>query len=518
MSKQTFLKGTLILIMAGFVTKILGFINRMVMARIMGSEGVGLYMMAVPTMLLILTLTQMGLPVAISKLVAEAEAKGQTSRIKQILVVSLAITISLGAVFTTIMILTAPLVATTLLTDERAYYSLIAVAPIVPIVAVSAVIRGYFQGRQNMKPTAYSQMLEQIVRITLVAVLSTAFLPLGIEYAAAGAMLSVIAGEFVSLLYMLFLFKRRKSFKLRKRFFSYLGEGKETSKQLLRIALPTTGSRLIGTVSLFFEPIIVAQSLAIAGVATVVATKQYGELAGYIIPLLTLPTFITFSLSTSLLPSISEAAAKNQQYLIHARLEQAMRLSFIAGGLAMVVLLVYAEQIMSFMYQAPEASGFLKVMAPFCLFLYIQGPLQAALQALDLAKPAMYNSLTGALVKTAAIFALATRPEFGIMGAALAIVIGFVLVTLLHLATIAKNVGFSIELKMIAKLVVLIGGTIYASQLFEAYTHLSSNSLIQLLSELSLTSAFYVMLMFVLQLLKPSEIRHFPFFRRWSKQ
>ncbi|MDQ0205405.1 stage V sporulation protein B [Alkalicoccobacillus murimartini] len=518
MSKQTFLKGTLILILAGFVTKILGFINRMVMARIMGSEGVGLYMMAVPTMLLILTLTQMGLPVAIAKLVAEAEAKGETSKIKQILIVSLAITISLGAVFTTAMILCAPFVASHLLTDARAYYSLIAVAPIVPIVAVSAVLRGYFQGRQNMKPTAYSQMLEQMVRITLVAVLSTAFLPLGIEYAAAGAMLSVIAGEFVSLIYMLFLFKRKKSFKLRRKFFAFLGEGKDTSKQLLKIALPTTGSRLIGTVSLFFEPIIVAQSLAIAGVATIVATKQYGELAGYIIPLLTLPTFITFSLSTSLLPSISEAAAKNQQHLIHTRLEQAMRLSFIAGGLAMVVLLVYAEQIMSFMYHAPEASGFLKIMAPFCLFLYIQGPLQAALQALDLAKPAMYNSLVGALVKTAAIFALATRPEFGIMGAALAIVIGFVLVTLLHLATIAKNAGFSIELKMIGKLIILIGGSIYISNLFETYTQFATNPLLELLIQLTLTGSTYIVLMFVLNLLKASEISHFPLFRNLVKK
>ncbi|WP_373370415.1 stage V sporulation protein B [Alkalicoccobacillus plakortidis] len=490
----------------------------MVMARIMGSEGVGLYMMAVPTMLLILTLTQMGLPVAISKLVAEAEARGETSKIKQILVVSLAITISLGAVFTTTMILTAPYVASHLLTDSRAYYALIAVAPIVPIVAVSAVLRGYFQGRQNMKPTAYSQMLEQIVRITLVAVLSTAFLPLGIEYAAAGAMLSVIAGEFVSLIYMLFLFKRKKSFKLRRKFFAYLGEGKQTSKQLLKIALPTTGSRLIGTVSLFFEPIIVAQSLAIAGVATIVATKQYGELAGFIIPLLTLPTFITFSLSTSLLPSISEAAAKNQQHLIHARLEQAMRLSFIAGGLAMVVLLVYPEQIMSFMYHAPEASGFLKIMAPFCLFLYIQGPLQAALQALDLAKPAMYNSLFGAIIKTAAIFVLATRPEFGIMGAALAIVIGFVLVTLLHLATIAKNAGFSIELKMIGKLVVLIGGTIYASTMIEKYAHFAINPLLELMIQLSLTGSIYIVLMFVLNLLKASEVKRFAVFGKVIKK
>ncbi|HZH60124.1 MAG TPA: oligosaccharide flippase family protein, partial [Metabacillus sp.] len=86
MSKQTFLKGTLILILAGFITRVLGFINRIVVARFIGEEGVGLYNMAVPTLVLVITITQLGLPVAISKLVAEAEAQGDHRRIKKILV------------------------------------------------------------------------------------------------------------------------------------------------------------------------------------------------------------------------------------------------------------------------------------------------------------------------------------------------------------------------------------------------------------------------------------------------
>ncbi len=80
MSKQTFLQGTLILIMAGLITRFLGFINKIVVARIMGAEGVGLYMMAVPTLLLIITLTQLGLPVAISKLIAELMPKTTQKR------------------------------------------------------------------------------------------------------------------------------------------------------------------------------------------------------------------------------------------------------------------------------------------------------------------------------------------------------------------------------------------------------------------------------------------------------
>src|SRR6478752_4702120 len=161
-----FLKGTFILLIAGLITRVLGFINRIVIARSIGEEGVGLYMMAFPTFILVVTLTQMGLPVAISKNIAEAEAKGNYSEIKKILVVSLALTISLS------LILLTPILSTTLFTDERVFYPLMAIAPVVPIIAISSVLRGYFQGRQNMKPAALSQLIEQIVRIALITVLT----------------------------------------------------------------------------------------------------------------------------------------------------------------------------------------------------------------------------------------------------------------------------------------------------------------------------------------------------------
>ena len=95
-----FLRGTIILLAAGLITRVLGFINRIVIARFIGEEGVGLYMMAVPTFILAITITQIGLPVAISKNVAEAEAAGDTAKIKKILVVSLATTITLSVIFT----------------------------------------------------------------------------------------------------------------------------------------------------------------------------------------------------------------------------------------------------------------------------------------------------------------------------------------------------------------------------------------------------------------------------------
>ncbi|ARK29215.1 stage V sporulation protein B [Halalkalibacter krulwichiae] len=515
MTKQTFLKGALILIIAGLITRFLGFVNRIVVARIMGAEGVGLYMMAIPTLMLVITLTQLGLPVAISKLVAEAEASNDRQRIKRILVVSLSVTSVLSIFFTIAMLAFAPIVANNFLTDARAYYPLIAITPIVPIVALSSVMRGYFQGRQNMKPTAYSQVIEQIVRITLVAVMTTAFLPLGIEYAAAGAMLSVVIGELASLIYMIFMFKRKKRFKLRRDFFAYAKGGKKTFRDLMSIALPSTGSRLIGSISLFFEPIVVAQSLALAGVATVIATKQYGELAGFVIPVLLLPTFITYSLSVSLVPAISEAAAKKHYKTIHYRLNQALRLALLSGGISAVILYVYAEPIMDLMYDTPTVATYLKLMAPFSIFLYFQSPLQAALQALDLAKAAMMNSLFGNVIKITAIFVLASRPDLGIMGAALAIVIGFVLVTLLHFASIAKTISFTVDTKMIVKSILLIAASTWVGFLVAGYAFTSLPQLWQTLLGIIVTTVFYSTLMLVLGLLKQEEVSRVPLFGKW---
>ncbi|WP_096440378.1 stage V sporulation protein B [Alteribacter populi] len=511
MTKQSFLKGAFILILAGLITRILGFVNKIVVARIMGAEGVGLYMMAVPTLLLIIALTQLGLPVAISKLVAEADAVGDRLRIKRILVVSLTITAVLSVIFTTVMVIGAPLISKTLLTDARAFYPLVAISPIVPIVALSSVLRGYFQGLQNMKPTAYSQVIEQIVRITLVATFTTALLPYGIEFAAAGAMISVVIGELASLLFMIYQFKRKKRFKVRKQFFEHVKGGRSTLNNLLSIALPTTGSRLIGSVSFFFEPIVVAQSLAIAGVATAVATAQYGELAGYVIPLLLLPTFITYSLSVSLVPAISEAASQKNYATIHYRLDQALRLALVSGGGAAIVLYMFAEPIMSLMYNAPEVAAYVVIMAPFSIFLYFQGPLQAALQALSLAKAAMYNSLIGAVVKIAAIFVLASRPELGIMGAALAIVTGFILVTLLHFATLAKTISFTLDVKDFLKVIIAIAATGFVAHLVIVYIPLTGGLAIRTTLQIAITGFVYTILLFVLGLVKKDEARRIPF-------
>jgi stage V sporulation protein B len=375
------------------------------------------------------------------------------------------------------------------------------------------VLRGYFRGRQNMRPSAVSQILEQFVRITLIAVMTKAFLPYGIEYAAAAAMVSSVIGELVSLVYLMTAFKLKKHFRVRKNFFQFVHSGKKTFKDLMDIALPTMGSRMIGSVAWFFEPIVVVHSLALAGVIAVEATKQYGALTGFAMPLLMLPSFVTFSLATSLVPAISEANTQNNNKLIEYRLQQALRFAFITGGLAVVILYVLADPLMELMYGSTKGSYFIRLMAPFFLFYYYQGPLQAVLQALNLARAAMINSLIGAIVKTAVIFLLASQASFGINGVALGIMVGFVLVTILHFATVLKKISFSFYIRDYLKGFLVMAGTGWLGYWLFANTLLAEPLTIRVLFSLLAMSASYIVMIILIGLIRKDEIKRIPWLR-----
>lgn len=507
----------MILIIAGMITRVLGFINRIIVARVMGEEGVGLYMMALPTLFLIITLTQIGLPIAISKRVAEADAMDDRKKIKQIISLSLLIITCTSIIFTIAIVLFAPVIANHLLTDGRTLYPIYAIAPIVPVIAFTSVIKGYFQGVQNMKPQSVAIIIEQTIRIIAVFLFVSYLVPYGIEFAATGAMASVLIGEAASLLYLVYLFKRKKIVKVRQKFFVHLKGSKQTGKDMLSIAIPNTGSKLISAVTNFLEPIIVAQSLMYAGVTIENATKQYGELTGFAMPLLFLPSFITNSLSIALVPAISEAEAKNDMEHVHYRITQAIRISFASGALATIVFSLFSIPILTYMYDSSNASRYIILMAPFFLLLYIQAPLQAALFALDYAKQAMWNSFIGAIFKFAVLVFLASNATYGIMGVAIAISASVVLITLLHLHALNKAIQFKISfqdiLKMCTLLIVMYGAGYALKLLFGEY----ANQLVYLIIILVILSIIYIIHLFLLKFITKAELKQIPYIQHFFK-
>lgn len=517
MTKQTFIGGTLILVAAGIINRLLGFVPRIALPRIIGAEGVGLYQLGYPFLIMVLTFITGGIPLAVAKLVAEAESEGNEKRVRKVLKAALLLATSMGLVLTVICLAAASWITTHLLTDSRVYTTFMIMSPIILLVAVSSVFRGYFQGRQNMIPTALSQITETVVRIGCMLAFSWMMMPYGLEYAAAGAMLGVLVGEAAGMLVMLFMYQlTRKNYQMYQK--ASIGSnpghagGISALKQLIRICVPVTASKLVGSGTYLLESIMIAQSLALAGIATATATAQYGALQGMIIPVLLLPSALTFSLSVSLVPSLSEAAARGDTRTIHKRLHQSLRLALVTGAPFAVIMYVLAEPVCRYLYGQGEIGIMLKMMAPVALFIYFQAPLQAALQALDKPGTALINTAVGAMCKLGLIYVLASNPKMGILGAVIAICVNIVLVTALHYASVSRMLRFSMQTADFLKTgaaMALMGAVLYL--VMNAGWPLSH--LLRFLTSMTAGMAVYMALIFLFKLVDRDDFRRVPGFR-----
>ena len=198
---EKFLKGTFILTIASFVVKVIGALNWIFVSRILGGEGIGLYNMAFPIYFFAMTVSQAGVPVAISIITAERVALNDIYGAKRVFRISMLLMLLTGIFFSVLTYFSAQwLIEWQFIRDPRAYMSVVALSPTIFFVTFLASSRGYLQGWQRMTPTAVSQIVEQIFRVITMIVLADLLLPWGLDYAAAGASLGALAGAVTGLM------------------------------------------------------------------------------------------------------------------------------------------------------------------------------------------------------------------------------------------------------------------------------------------------------------------------------
>lgn len=526
MNKQTFIQGAMILMVAGVINRVLGFLPRILLPRIIGDEGVGLYQLGYPFFLVIVTIISGGIPLAVAKLVAEAESQDNRQKSNLILRNSLLLTCGVGVLFTLLCVVFAPWVSNHILTDPRVYQTFLAMSPMIVIVAASSVYRGYFQGKQDMIPSALSSTLETIARIICGLWFSYLMLPMGIAYGAAGAMLGVVAGEVVGFAVLIWQYSRLRRREGKKRTKSAPPSGPldqndgvpankgglfSSLKSILTIAIPVTAGKLVGSLSYLLESITTAQALAMAGIATAMATAQYGALQGMIIPLILLPGALTASLATSLVPSLSEAKARGDEKTIHLRLHQSLRLALLTGAPFAAIMYVMAEPLCLVIYNHADIAGMLKIIAPFAIFVYAQPPLQAALQALDQPGRALINTLIGAIIKIILIFYLAVNPSLGIYGAVIAIITNMIIVTLLHSYSIARTIRYHVPILDIIKIIsaMIIMGA-FGKFIYE-HVAATASAATQIMIVVGSSGIMYLVLLALLGMIDINDIKRIPF-------
>ena len=196
--RSKFIKSTIILIIGGFITKILGVIIKIALTRAISTDGIGLYMLILPTFNLFITLCTLGLPTAISKLVSEKKRSS-----KKIVLSIVPIVILFNIVLMLLLFLIAPLIAKYLLKNTSTYYPLICISLTLPFICISSIIKGYFFGKEKMFPYTLSNIVEQLIRLFLTIFFIPSLIKYNLITAICGVVLINIASEFTSILTLL---------------------------------------------------------------------------------------------------------------------------------------------------------------------------------------------------------------------------------------------------------------------------------------------------------------------------
>jgi len=456
MKKQTFIQGTIILVVVGMIVKVLGLINRMVIARFLTSEGIGIYMMVMPTFILLISLAQLGFPIAISKLVSENNIKQRLSN-QSIVLKALKISLINSILLIVVLLLSAKFLSFNLLNDKRTYYPILSLVFFIPLVSFSSIIKGYLHGYKIMGVPSYSQLLEQIIRISTSITLVLFLLPYSIEAAVCGAILSISLGEMASLAYMIFKIKNKRSWnRILKKRSEHTEYEKNITKDILTISLPATGSRLIGSLSHFFEPIIFSFAMMSIGISSHYVTRIYGQITGYTISLLLVPSFFCVAVSTPLIPIISEAYVKKNSENINHYFNLSIFLSFLTGCIFTVILTLYPKELMKLFFDTTDGVIFLAYMAPLFLIHYFQLPITSTLHAINKAKAAMFNTLIGAAIKLFLTYILVTTPSINIHGLTIAIIVNSIFVTIADFIVLYKTVKIKFNAQTIFTSIILL--------------------------------------------------------------
>lgn len=427
MLKEKFIKSTIILIIGGFITKIMGMLIRVVMTRTVGLEGTSLYMLILPTFSLFVAISQLGFPVAISKLVAEDRYNN-----KNIMFSTITVSIILNVVLMLIVLLLAPFLANNLLHNKDAYLPIVAISLVLPFDSMSSILRGYFFGKQRMIPHVISNILEQIVRITIMIFLVPNFLVYSVKITVTVLVLINVISELSASLVLFFFLP--KNFKIKK---EDLKPSKQNIVNVLDIALPTTGGRLIGSIGYFFEPIILTLTLIKVGYSSNYIMTEYGIITGYVMPLLLLPGFFTAAISSALIPVVSKGYVNKNYNYVKRKLKQAIIISLAIGIPVTVILMIFPKIFLKLIYNTDHGSTYLRTIAPVFLLYYIQSPLSSILQSIGKAKEMMFDNLKGIIVKTALIFILSLF-KIGLFGLLIGTSINIIIVTISHYLNVKK--------------------------------------------------------------------------------
>ncbi len=447
--KQGFIKGALILSLSGFLVKIIGVLFRIPLTNLVGSAAMSYYSSAYSVYVLLLSVSTSGLPTGISVIVSRFSALRQNRSVMKTMRISLAIFVSFGLILSILGSIFSENIALTMNSSE-AWYSVIAIMPSIFFISVVSVFRGFFQGLNNMTPTAVSNIIEACSKLIFGYGFSFWLYTHGYpeEIIVGGAIFGVTVGTVLSSLYMLIAYfvKRKKIYGLSRKITKENISGRFIFKNLMMITLPlmlsSVTSNLMGTIDAFLVMSRMKEYLPLE-----MAKLNWGAYANMSQTVFNLPSFIIISLGTSLVPSISSAFTLRRGNELRGTIEKAFKYtSIIAFGSAFSLYLL-SDNFLSILFGGdPEgvfvAVPLLQILAFALISVGFTNISASVLHSLGKSYLSVFSVAVGAVVKTFATYILVSVPEINIAGAPLATNIAYPVMMLLNIVFIRKNLGF----------------------------------------------------------------------------
>lgn len=403
------IKGAAWIAAGGFIAKIIGAIYRIPLTNLIGGKGLGLYQMVYPVYCLLLTVSATGIPSSIAKLTAERIRKGQGTRPLFVSAMKLFVIIGVGG--TAIMAIVSPFLAKAQGSGEvlGGYYAL---APSVLLVSAISVFRGYFQGKNDMMPTALSEIAEQVIKVAFGILFAYLFKD-KIALAVTFLLLAVSLSELFTLFLMLALYRREGQKEQN-------DGGRVAFKTILRMSIPVTFLSLLIPLSTLIDSVLATRLLSVYEAD---AVTLYGLFSGGAVTVIGLPVSVCYGIAAASIPRI---AAEPSGKMARKKIFRSLGLTALLGGVSAVGLYLFAEPAVRIIFRSltgGEKETLVRLVQVYSISAFTLScsqTLAACLTAQGKPQYAAFSMLVGVIVKTVSYFFWLKDPEISVFGLAYA--------------------------------------------------------------------------------------------------
>ncbi len=432
---KSLLYGTLILTAANFIVRFLGFIYRIFLSRMIGPQGMGLIQLIFPVYMITVTLTASGIPIAVSRIVAQRKAINDEQGVRRVVRIALLLVTFIAFFLSGLILLNADTIAANVLHDARTRIPLMVFFPSIFIAGCSAIFKGYFYGLKNIHPSAFSEIIEQIIRIMLVTGILLSFPSLGTGASVTVVVLCMVIGELCSLLYLHARYHKH----IAKKYASpATPSNMMLSKQIFLIAVPVTLTRLISALMMSANSILIPQRLMVGGMPQHEAIGTFGIISGMVMPLLFLPFTLISALSVIIIPNLSENVMLKNWTMIRDKISKSIFITCLTALPCMGLFISLGAPIGLALYRQPAVGNYLIPLAWAIIFICLQHNLSSILNGLGKQNRAAVHFIIGGLVQLGCTYFLVADPAFGIYGFIIGFILSGILVASLNLTAVIR--------------------------------------------------------------------------------